>query len=42
MLIYKKFFGQLGNMADTGIFWASPLPKEKIELMAGPEKVSPP
>ena len=29
MLIYKKFFGQLDNTADTGIFWVSPLPKGK-------------
>ena len=42
MLIYKKFFGQLGNTADTGIFWVSPYLREKTELMAGPEKVSPP
>lgn len=38
MLIYKKFFGQLGNTADTGIFWASPLPKGKNWVNGRPWK----
>ena len=38
MLIYKKFFGQLGNTADTGIFWVSPLPKGKNWVNGWPWK----